>query len=153
MANMTGTLAGRSFRGLVVLMGSNDIVGDYGDPERVEEHYHQVLSELQEAFDVPIFVMAVFPTNLSYSFWNRETVSERTGELNRRMEAYCAETQGLTFIDATAPFTDENGLLRHDLGDGLHIHPDYYEDFYHAVEQALAATGMFWNLSKDSEAA
>lgn len=144
MACMTGTLRGRAFNGIVILMGANDVVGDFGTAERAMEKYQSVLEELRAACEAPVFVLKVFPTGPSYCYWDRTAVGERTEALNAMLEAYCAETEGVYFIDATAGFTDENGNLIHDLGDGLHIGPNYYEDFYGGIETALYDTGLFY---------
>ena len=144
MATMTGTLRDGGFNGIVILMGANDVVGDYGTAGSAMEKYRTVLEELRGAFDVPVFVLKVFPTGPSYRYWDRAAVLERTADLNGLLEAYCAETEGVYFLDATGDFTDENGDLVHDLGDGLHISPEYYEQFYGGVEAALYATGLFY---------
>ena len=143
MAGMTGTLRDRDFNGIVILMGANDVVGDFGTAEAAMEKYRAVLEELRGASDVPIFVLKVFPTGPSYMYWDRSVVGERTEALNGMLSDYCDGVDGLYFIDATGAFTDENGDLIHDLGDGLHIGPDYYELFYEGIEGALYGTGLF----------
>lgn len=138
---MTGTLRNKEFNGIVILLGANN-VGNHEAEETMDE-YKQLLDELQEFCDKPIFVLRIFPINSRYRYGNRETRKENADALNELLREYCEETEGIWFADATGPFTDGDGLLLEEKGtaDGLHISSLYYEEFYGAVENALFGTG------------
>ena len=136
---MTGSLAGRDFNGIVILLGANDIA--FESPSRVMDDYRTLLEELTEHFNtVPVFVLKVYPAGTAYASHYAGSAEDRnrnTAELNGLLEAYCEETDGVWFADATASFTDAAGYLLHDGGDGLHISQTYYEEFYEEIEQAI----------------
>ena len=136
---MTGSLAGRDFNGIVILLGANDIA--FESPSRVMDDYRTLLEELTEHFNtVPVFVLKVYPAGTAYASHYAGSAEDRnrnTAELNGLLEAYCEETDGVWFADATAAFTDAAGYLLHDGGDGLHISQTYYEEFYEEIEQAI----------------
>lgn len=141
---MTGTLKGREFNGIVILLGANDLGSK--DADTVMRDYKALIAELQGAYSQPVFILKVFPINGAYQERYGASVQarmDRTEEFNRQMSAYCADTPGVWFIDATDGFTDANGFLIKDVGDGLHISPTYYGEFYEAIERALYATGLF----------
>ena len=137
---MTGSLAGRDFDGVAILLGANDIA--FESPSRVMSDYRTLLEELTEHFNnnVPVFVLKVYPVGTAYASYyagSAESRNRNTAELNGLLEAYCEETDGVWFVDATAAFTDAAGYLLHDGGDGLHISQAYYEEFYEGIEEAI----------------
>ena len=137
---MTGSLAGRDFDGVAILLGANDIA--FESPSRVMSDYRTLLEELTEHFNnnVPVFVLKVYPVGTAYASYyagSAESRNRNTAELNGLLEAYCEETDGVWFVDATAAFTDAAGYLLHDGGDGLHISQAYYGEFYEEIEEAI----------------
>lgn len=144
MGMMTGSIRDLEFNGIIVLLGANDIA--FLSPEQAMENYRALLDELNAFTDAPVTALAVFPTGAAYQWSYGEAPEQRnarSAELNRLISAYCEETEGLYYADATAPFTDEDGLLEMDAGDGLHVHIEKYDLFYDAVAAALRETGIF----------
>ena len=146
MGAMTGTLRDREFNGIVILLGANDVAFSLTTGEIVAENYRALLDELREAYDVPVFVLKVFPVGWNYAnrYGDMEGRIERAAELNALLEEYCSDAEGVYFADATEMFTGEDGnLLGIVTGDGLHIASTYYELFYSEIERALRESGIF----------
>lgn len=140
---MTGSLKGKTFNGIVILLGANDLARD--EPEQIMATYAELIEELLAFSDKPIFVLKIFPVNSAYAraYGDVDTRMRHTEELNDLLRQYCASTAGVWFADATGPFTDQDGYLTKNTYDGLHISPAYYDEFYSAIENALYDTGVF----------
>lgn len=140
---VTGTLKDREFNGIVIMMGSNDLAGQSEDV--VFRNYKKLLQELQEFTSAPVYVMRTFPSNPSYSkyYGNYIKKNDRITALNHMLYEYCEENEGVYYIDTTSGFIDQNGLLIHDYGDGLHIHPKFYNLFYQNIIDAIKDLDLY----------
>lgn len=140
---MTGTLKGKTFNGIVILLGANDLARD--EAPQILANYTKLVEELLAFCDKPIFVLKIFPVNRAYAraYGDVDARMKRADELNDLLSQYCSSTAGVWFADATQPFTDQDGYLTNSTYDGLHISPAYYDEFYSAIENALYSTGVF----------
>ena len=147
LGTMTGTLAGRSFNGLVILLGANDL--SILDVDRALADYQTLVEELYAHYGrmgIPIFALHTYPVGKRYSILYTEDPDSRNGrltEFSARLSALCDSLPGVYFLDATAAFTDEQGYLLYDLGDGLHLHQGAFRLFYSEIMAALGASGVF----------
>ena len=144
MGLMTGTIAGREFNAAVILLGANDI--SFLPAEQAMESYRQLLKELNAFTDAPVIVLKLFPAGESYGNYYGEPANvrnEHSGELNRLLKSYCDHTDGIYFADATGAFTDSDGYLLMDAGDGLHVSVEQYDLFYEEIIAALKRTNLF----------
>lgn len=134
-----GTLSGREYNGIVILMGANDLA-NY-DENAVFVQYMELLQEIQSVNSVPVYVLQVFPVNRNYSrrYGDDQEKNRRAEALNDILRRYCENEDGLFYADATKGFVDEDGQFLHDYGDGLHMDPEYYGMLYDNIMEAISA--------------
>ncbi len=139
-SQVTGTLKGRNFNGIAILMGTNDLAGK--SALAVFDDYEKLLKELRHFTSKPIYVMRVFPVNEHYSRRYGDYVEKNNSVrvLNGKLNQYCEKTKGVYYIDATDGFIYPNGLFQNDYGDGLHMHPKFYAMFYDNIIEAIEKT-------------
>ena len=144
---MRGSLAGRRFNGIVILLGANDL--SFLSMEEAVRDYTTLLDELYARYGkcgIPIFALRLYPVGPTYGRMYTESTESRqmrAAEYSARLLELCAARDGVYFLDATAGFTDAQGYLKFDCGDGLHISDRGYRFFYAEIMNALQATGVF----------
>jgi lysophospholipase L1-like esterase len=103
-----------------IMAGINDLKQGATEAEVVDRLYQMLTQLKQQHPQARLVVYSILPTRL------RELPSDRIQRVNDRLAAL-ATTQGATFVDLYATFSDNQSLLRTDLTtDGLHLSAEGY---------------------------
>lgn len=122
-------------RVVVIYAGENDLASWWVWPGLVEDRFQRLVEYLrQHNPTLPILMLAIKP---SPRFAAR---LERQQEANRQLQAYCATTPGLYFVDVASPLLDAQGRPRPELyRDGLHLNGAGYAIWRAQLRPALLA--------------
>ena len=140
-----GELDGLSPRLVVLLIGTNNLVGEPGfdracSPAEIAEGVFGLVAVIREkAPAATIVVMGVFPRGESPA----DPFRSQIVELNARLAHRCSSLPGITFLDIGEKFLAPDGSLRADLmPDFLHPCESGYALWADALAKVMKKTGQ-----------
>ena len=145
---------GSGKNGIVFLLGVNNAPTSTG--EVTAGHIDAIknfLTALRDKYGLPIYVQKVFPVGSGYIYKSQyatitaDIYNKAIGKINTEIEAFCASSDGLIFIDTTSGLV-ENGYLKYPDDESLHIKSgitiegvDSFEYWYSNIEKAVLSSG------------
>lgn len=126
-------------RAVILYSGDNDISRGHTSA-RVAEDFKTFAALSQKAHPgVPVLILAVKPSVKRWQLW------PAMREVNEAIQAHCAGTPGLFFVDVATPMLGPGGAMPAASwfkADGLHLSPEGYAQWTAIVSKALREAGV-----------
>ncbi len=121
----------------VAVFVANDITGGKNDktPQQVKVYFKKFVKQIRtKNATAPIFFIAITPTPLRWSVWDKASTS------NDLIEAYCKTQKNLYFIKTKDAYLGTDGLPKKEyfLGDNLHQNLDGYAVWSSIIKKEIS---------------
>lgn len=111
---------------VIVLCGINDLILSESETVNVDQEAI-LLKDLQEKYNVPVYVQLLFPVTESLINAKPQINNEKMENYNQLLTELCKD-KGYFVIDTRNEFIGSEGYLQY-TDDGLHISDDYQEQY------------------------